>query len=179
MGKKTFPAPDLRDKLYRGVWRLMNSTLYRAIPTPFFGPRRALLRLFGARIAATAKPYPGARVWAPRNLVMEADSCIADGVICYNVALISIGANATVSQRAHLCTPSHDHRDPAFPLVAAEIRVCRNAWIAAEVFLGPGVEVGETAVVGARAVVFHTVPPNAVVAGNPARVVGLRYQPNA
>ena len=57
------------------------------------------------------------------------------------------------------------------------IRIARNVWIGFEACVLPGVRIGEGAVVGARSVVTEDVPPGAVVAGNPARVV--RYQPPA
>ncbi len=60
---------------------------------------------------------------------------------------------------------------------AQPIRIARNVWIGFEACVLPGVRIGEGAVVGARSVVTEDVPPGAVVAGNPARVV--RYQPPA
>jgi acetyltransferase-like isoleucine patch superfamily enzyme len=54
---------------------------------------------------------------------------------------------------------------------ARPIRIDRNVWIGFEACVLPGVRIGEGAVVGARAVVTEDVPPGAVVAGNPARVV--------
>ncbi|MGB8644167.1 MAG: acyltransferase [Anaerolineae bacterium] len=47
----------------------------------------------------------------------------------------------------------------------------RRAKIGANVTLLPGVTVGENALVGAGAVVVNDVPDNAVVVGNPARVI--------
>ena len=44
-----------------------------------------------------------------------------------------------------------------------------DAWVAADAFVGPGVRVGEGAVVGARSAVFRDVPAWTVVAGAPAR----------
>lgn len=171
---RPYPAPDLRDKFRRMLWNFVNATFYRMLPTPFFAPRRAILRLFGARIALGALPYPGAKIWAPWNLVMEQNSCIADGVNCYSVATIIIGKGSTVSQGAYLCTPSHDFRQPDFPLVAAEIHIGAGSWVSTEAFIGPGVRVGELAVVGARTVVSKSVPQSAIVVGNPARIVGWR-----
>ncbi len=65
-------------------------------------------------------------------------SCLADGVDCYCVAKITIGANTTVSQYSYLCTASHDYTDPAMPLLAAPIVIGENAWITADVFVGRG-----------------------------------------
>jgi acetyltransferase-like isoleucine patch superfamily enzyme len=53
------------------------------------------------------------------------------------------------------------------------IRVKENASIGAGATILPGVTIGENAIVGAGSVVTKDVPDNAIVAGNPARV--LRY----
>jgi putative colanic acid biosynthesis acetyltransferase WcaF len=138
------------------------------------GWRRFLLRSFGARVASTAIPYAGARIWAPWNLTMEPGSCVSDHVDCYCVAPIKIGAHATVSQYSYLCSASHDYRDPTMPLVIAPIVIEPEAWVAAAVFVGPGVVVGEGAVVGARSTVLHDVAPWTVVAGSPPIVRSRR-----
>lgn len=162
------------NQLARIVWGVVRVSLYRLSPVPMHGFRRFLLRRFGARIESGAHPYPKAKVWAPWNLIMERDACLADGVDCYNVALVKLGPGAVVSQRAFLCTASHDFRDVGFPLTAAPIEVGQGAWVAAESFVGPGVSIGDYAVVGARAVVMQSVDDDVVVAGNPAVAVGAR-----
>jgi putative colanic acid biosynthesis acetyltransferase WcaF len=101
-------------------------------------------------------------------------SCLAPGVDCYCVDRITLGPRTIVSQRATLCSATHDHNDPLFPLVTAPIVIEADAWIAAEAFIGPGVTVGEGAVVGARAVVMRDVAEWIVVAGNPARKISER-----
>ena len=80
----------------------------------------------------------------------------------------------TISQRAHLCAGTHDHTDPALPLLKTPIIVGDQAWICADSFVGPGVSIGEGAVVGARAVAVKNVDPWLVVVGNPARPVSKR-----
>jgi len=57
------------------------------------------------------------------------------------------------------------------PVITAPIRIERRAWVAADTFVGPGVTIGEGAVVGARASVFRDVDPWTVVGGNPARIL--------
>ena len=101
---------------------------------------------------------------------------MADGVDCYNVAPVTLGARALVSQRSFLCSATHDYHRREFPLVAREIVIEAGAWVAAEAFIGPGVTVGAGAVVGARACVTRDVAPWTVVAGNPARVVKQRQR---
>jgi putative colanic acid biosynthesis acetyltransferase WcaF len=54
-------------------------------------------------------------------------------------------------------------------LTGAPIVIGDGAWIAAEAFVGPGVRIGERAVVLARSVIVKNVASNAVMGGNPAR----------
>ncbi len=52
--------------------------------------------------------------------------------------------------------------------------VRRHASIGAGATIGPGVTIGQNALIGAGSVVTKDVPDDAIVAGNPARVVGMR-----
>jgi putative colanic acid biosynthesis acetyltransferase WcaF len=148
--------------------------LYRPSPKVLHGWRRLLLRLFGARIGINAHPYPSAKIWAPWNLEMGDHSCLSEKVDCYSVDFIRLGPHAIVSQYSFLCTASHDYNDPTMPLITAPIIVEAGAWVAADVFIGPGVRIGEGAVVGARSTVFRNVQPWMVVAGNPLKVIRRR-----
>lgn len=87
---------------------------------------------------------------------------------------MKIGAQATISQGAHLCAGTHDYRRADMPLLKPPIEIGRAAWICADAFIGPGVSVGEFAIVGARAVVMKNVEVGLIVLGNPMRVVGER-----
>lgn len=165
----------MNDKLYRTIWEITRLFLFRPFSGQLFRPWRAfILRLFGAQIATGAHIYASARIRSPRKLSMYPHSCLAEGVICYNVAHVCIGAHATVSQRAHLCTASHDIRQRSHPTISAPIVIRNSAWVAAEAFIGMGVTVGEEAVVGARAAVFRDVPARTVVGGNPAIIISTR-----
>lgn len=156
------------NKAARALWTIVWLLLYRPSPKVFHGWRRFLLRSFGARIGKKVHPYPSARVWAPWNLEMADHSCLSHYVDCYSVEKIRIGAHATVSQYSYLCTASHDIADPNMRLVTAPISIGDGAWVTADVFIGPGVTIGEGAVVGARSSIFRDVAPWTVVAGNPA-----------
>jgi putative colanic acid biosynthesis acetyltransferase WcaF len=166
--------PSPMDKLRRAVWIVVWLFIFQLVPTPFFSVRCMILRMFGATIARGARPYPRARIWAPWNLEMRPRSCLANGVNCYNVARVTVLENCTVSQRAFLCTASHDLSDREFQLIGAPIVIGPTAWVCAEAFIGPGVSIGESAVVGARAVVTRSVPTAGVVVGNPARMISMR-----
>jgi putative colanic acid biosynthesis acetyltransferase WcaF len=168
--------PSIWNKLGRLAWSITQATLFRWSPVPMHGLRCSLLRLFGARISRSVHIYPTSVIWAPWNLEMAKGSCLGPRVICYSVARVKLGSGALVSQGAHLCSATHDHRDPAFPLVTGVIEIGDGAWVAAEAFIGPGVCVGPRAVIGARAVAMRDVAAGLVAVGNPAQIVGERNQ---
>lgn len=158
-------------RLGRAVWGAVQGTLFRWSPRPFFGWRRFLLGLFGARLHPKARVYPRARIWAPWNLEMDAFATLADDVDCYSVERTRIGRRATISQYSYLCGATHDFEDPHRPLVPMPITVGPRAWIAADVFVGPGVTIGEGTVVGARSSVFGDLPAWTVCVGSPAKPI--------
>jgi acetyltransferase-like isoleucine patch superfamily enzyme len=61
------------------------------------------------------------------------------------------------------------------PDTKGDVIIGNDVWIAAEAVIMSGVTINDGAVIGARAVVTKDVPPYAVIAGNPARVVKKRF----
>ena len=92
----------------------------------------------------------------------------------YTLSDITLGSHAVISQRSYLCTGSHDHTQPTFDIYAKPIVVGDQAWLATDVFVAPGVEIGAGTVVGARSSVFESLPPGMIAMGSPARVVRSR-----
>jgi acetyltransferase-like isoleucine patch superfamily enzyme/dTDP-4-dehydrorhamnose 3,5-epimerase-like enzyme len=78
---------------------------------------------------------------------------------------VLIGPNATFVSDRH-------PRAGNAPDAVQGTRVCRGASIGAAATILPGMTIGQNALVGAGAVVTRSVPPNAVVVGNPARIRG-------
>ncbi len=102
---------------------------------------------------------------------------VGRNVTLYNLATITLEYGANISQNCHLCAGTHDFNRWSMPLVCQPIIIGRNAWIAADVFVGPGVTVGELCVIGARAVVVKDLPANMICAGNPCRAIKPRTPP--
>jgi putative colanic acid biosynthesis acetyltransferase WcaF len=165
---------SLRNRVARAVWGVVWVLLFLPSLRPMHGWRRWLLRRFGARIGEGVRVYSSARIWAPWNLVMGDFSVLGDQVDCYSVDRIEIGAHSIVSQYSFLCTATHDVDQADFPLVTAPIHIGSRVWVAADSFIGPGVTVGEGAVVGARSSVFKDVEPWSVVGGTPAKLIRHR-----
>ena len=168
------PSFSRGHRVFRAAWNVVWLLLAAWTPAPLHRWRVWLLNRFGAQIHPDAHVYGSARVWYPPNLVMAEDSCLGPGVNCYCMALIRLEQGAIVSQGTHLCAGMHDIEDPEFQLVVKPIVIGTHAWIAAEAFIGPGVTVGEGAVLGARSVLFKNAEPNGVYAGNPAQLIKQR-----
>ncbi|MCC6426179.1 MAG: putative colanic acid biosynthesis acetyltransferase [Phycisphaerales bacterium] len=179
----TNPIPEgasphsLTNRLARVAWGVVYVLIFRPSPRPLHFWRNWVLRAFGARLHPSSRVYPRARVWLPANLHMGAGATLADDVDCYNVRPIRIGEYTTVSQYSYLCGATHDHEDPGLPLVPKPITIGARAWIAADVFVSPGVTIGDGTVVGARSSVFRDLPPWVVAVGNPAKAIKPRVLP--
>lgn len=161
------------EQLQRIAWALGRWLLVLS-PRPCFAWRRAVLRLFGARIGAHVNVYPSCRIYMPWNLAVGEWSALGEDVLVYNLGKVVIGRRVTVSYRAHLCAGTHDFNHPTLPLLKPPVTLEDDAWLGTDAFVGPGVTVGAGAIVGARAVVVRSVAPRDIVAGNPARIVGTR-----
>lgn len=166
---------SLANKMRRVVWNVVWFFLFRPLGTKFFRYWRiGILKLFGADIDWTAEVYASADVWAPWLLTMEAGACIGPHVIVYNQARVSLGRDAVISQYAYLCTAGHkpmELNNAQSGLIVAPITIGRKAWVGTRAFIGMGIEVGESAVIGACACVFKDVAEQTVVGGNPAKVL--------
>lgn len=157
----------------------MQATLFRWSPEKLHAWRAGLLRVFGADIPEPGRVvvFPTARIHFPWRLRLEPRAMIGREVIVYNLAPITLRRGANVSQRCHLCAGTHDYRRWDLPLVAKPIVIGENVWVAADVFVGPGVTIGELAVVGARSVVVRDLPPRMVCVGHPCRPLHERPEP--
>jgi putative colanic acid biosynthesis acetyltransferase WcaF len=162
------PAFSRGNKLRRLIWNIFYALFFRFSPRPFFAWRAFLLRTFGAKLGPNCKFYPKSKVWAPWNLDCADLVAVADGAEIYNPAPIRFGSHAIVSQEAYICGATHDFDDPAFPLLAFAMTIGAHAWVCARASVGPGVNLGEGAVLGLGAVASRDLDPWTVYAGVPA-----------
>jgi acetyltransferase-like isoleucine patch superfamily enzyme len=97
------------------------------------------------------------------------------GVHLVAFAGIRIGAGTMIGEYASIRDANHRYhqdcelRDAAHD--ARPVTIGKNVWIGRGAIVLPGVEIGDRAVVGANAVVTHSVAPGVVVAGVPARPI--------
>jgi putative colanic acid biosynthesis acetyltransferase WcaF len=164
-------------QLRRLAWALVQGTLYRYSFHTSHNWRAFLLRAFGAQVGARCTIRRTSRVYYPWKLKMGALACLGDDVTVYNLGPVTLGERATVSQEAYLCAGTHDYTKLTMPLLTPPIELKADSWVCARAFIGPGVTVGEGAIVGAAAVAMKDVRDWTIVAGNPAQYSKDRPRP--
>ena len=171
---KGAPSFSLAHRLIRVIWGIVWTLLASWTPAPMHRWRIFLLNLFGASVHPSAHIYSSVKIWYPANLVMQEHACLAPRVTCYNMNIIQIGKNAIVSQDVTLCGGTHDITDPRFQLITKPIFIGEGAWVAANAFVGPGVNIAAGSVVGACGVVFKDTLEKGIYIGNPAQLIKMR-----
>lgn len=166
---------SVSNKIVRLIWNLCYWIFFRPFGLIVFRLwRNVVLRIFGAELAPSVNIYASVKIWAPWNLEMGDYSSLGPNVDCYNQGKITIGANTTISQKTYLCASSHDITDTKHALILKPIIIEDQVWVAADAFIGPGVSIGQGAVVAARSAVFKDVEPWTVVGSNPAKFIKKR-----
>lgn len=174
---RRFQLPDQfrgRPAVVVQLWWLVQAILFHPSPQILYGWRCFLLRIFGAKIGRNVLIRPSVTITYPWKVSIGDYSWIGDEVVLYSLSEITIGNHAVISQRSYLCAASHDYTHPTFDMLAGPIQVCDQAWIAADVFVAPGVTIQEGCLVGARSSVFHDLPAGMICFGNPAAPVKPR-----
>lgn len=133
----------------------------------------------GTRVWAFAHVLPGARIGRECNVCdgvfVEGDVIVGDrttikcGVQLWNG--VRLGSDVFVGPNATF-TNDIFPRSRQYPERFLETVVEDGASIGANATILPGVRIGSGAMIGAGAVITRSVPPNAIVVGNPARIVG-------
>jgi len=163
-----------REKLGRALWMLVGRTIFRVTFHNWYGIRRQILRMFGAHIGSNVAIRPTVHVEVPWMIHIDDGATIGDYAIIYSLGPIRIGSRSIISQYAHLCAGTHDYADHTFRLIRSPITIGEDVWIGADSFVGPGVKIGDLAVLGARSSAYKDLESARIHVGNPARNVKAR-----
>ena len=91
-----------------------------------------------------------------------------------DVVEVEIGPRTQIGPAVQIYAADHP-RDPELRMAGLElgrpVRIGRNVWIGIHCIIMRGVTIGDNSVVAAGSVVTKSVPPNTLVAGNPAAPV--------
>lgn len=96
---------------------------------------------------------------------------------------IYIGNYVGIGPDVKIWSSNHIYKDPHTPwrYQGSELKpvhIGNDVWIAAGSIIKPGISIGDGAIIGAGTVLSKSIPPYAIVSGNPGRVVGWRLQPD-
>ncbi len=164
------PGPSWR----RVLWYVASVVFFES-PWPWpRGWKRGLLRLFGAAIGERAVIKPSVKIKFPWNLSVGNFCWIGEHAWIDNLAPVTLGDHAVVSQDVYLVTGNHDMNSPGFDLMLAPIELKQGAWAAARSVVCPGVVLGECAVLTAGSVASKSLDAWGVYSGNPATFVRTR-----
>ncbi|VEN72806.1 Acetyltransferase [Candidatus Desulfarcum epimagneticum] len=149
------------------------------------------VRLFGApiemgacaNVIATPDQKVRLSVWPEKKGmggIRIGDYClICPGVRIGSAMEIVIGDNCMIAGNAYIADSDwHDIHNRISAGRPRPVDIGDNVWIGDGAIVCKGVSIGANSVIGAGSVVTHSVPPNAVAAGNPAKVV-RKFDPNA
>jgi len=164
----------ISEYVVRGLWVIVQSTLWKLLWRKFYWQRAIVLKLFGADVPTKCQLFGSSWIERPHDLKIGEYSSIGPRVHLYNLGHLEIGSHTILSQDVYVCGGTHNFLDATMPLIKKDVKIGSGVWICAGAFIGPGVIIGDGAVIGARAVVTKDVEPWTVVAGNPARFIKKR-----
>jgi acetyltransferase-like isoleucine patch superfamily enzyme len=121
----------------------------------------------GARINGRAEIRPG-------RIAIGANTIVGHDAILDGRGGLTLGRSVNLASEVAIWTADHDPQAADFAMRAAPVHVGDRAWLSFRSTILPGTTIGEGAIVAAGAVVTKDVPPYAIVAGTPAKVIGER-----
>jgi acetyltransferase-like isoleucine patch superfamily enzyme len=153
--------------------------IFRGLPGyPGLAIRYVCVKRLAAECGDNVAIYPG--VYLSDLDGLRLGSNIKIGEMCFIGAAggVVIESDVSLAHGSTVLTEEHDYTRPGplrdTPLVFAPVTIRRGVWIGAGVKVTAGVEIGEGSAVGAGAVVTRDIPPGAIAAGVPARVLKAR-----
>ncbi len=144
------------------------------------GPGRVV---FGANVNAWAHKEPNVLItYGPDVVIQIGDNTRLNGAGLMAARGITVGRDCILGSAVIIDTDFHsldlDRRtNPKAKVLSAPVVIGNNVWLAGQTAVLKGVTIGDNSIVGFRGVVTGDVPPNVIVAGNPARVVKHLEQP--
>jgi putative colanic acid biosynthesis acetyltransferase WcaF len=156
------------------LWFYLGAPLVQTSLLPISAFKVGLLRLFGATVGHGVRIKPGVKVKFPWRLTVGAHTWLGENLWIDNLAPVTIGDHVCLSQGVYLCTGNHDWGKSTFDLRLGEIHIESGSWIGAKAILGPGVTVGEGAILSLGSVSTRSLDPWTIYSGNPAQPVKKR-----
>lgn len=154
--------------IYEYVWATLISSL------PSHTLRYFYIKLLNPSVRPSSTILMNVRFKGVKNITFDQNQVINQHATLDGRGGLVIGKNVDIAERAVIWSMSHDPNSDSHTTIKLKTIISDYAWIGADSIVLAGVCVGEGAVVGAGSVVTRDVAPLSIVAGNPAKVIGMR-----
>ena len=155
-----------------GFWLLSNSFIMW-IPCSLL--RQLWLKIFFKKIGTGSFFFRNVEILFPENISIG-DNCNVNKKVLLDgrVGKIIIGNNVDIAQETNIWTLEHNINDNQHSTTGGDVIIEDYVWIASRVTILPGVRIGSGSIVACNAVVTKDVEPMSIVAGIPAKKIGIR-----
>lgn len=157
-----------------GVNWLLTNSIIPHLPSQTF--RNLGMRMMGVNMSKNVKFFSGFSVRSPKKLKIEDGVSIGPKVLLDARCGITIRKSAVIAYDAVIWSLNHDYNDEHFCGKGAPVEIGEYAWICSRAIILPGITIGKGSVIASGAIVTKNVPPYAIVAGVPAKVIGHREE---
>lgn len=174
LSKFSNPEYNPGNPLKRGLWYFFN-VLFLINPwNPFSGLKKAVLRLFGAKIGKGVVIKPNVNIKYPWFLEIGDNAWIGEGVWIDNLGKVVVSKNVCISQGALLLCGNHDYKKTGFDLIVGDIFLQEGVWIGAKSVVTGGVNCASHSILAAGSVTSKNLDAYIIYRGNPAVAVRKR-----
>ena len=149
------------------LWYFVNLSFFKS-SFPFYGTKRFLLRMFGAKVGTQVVIKPHVSIKYPWKLELGNYVWIGEHVWIDNLELITIKDNACVSQGAMLLCGNHNYKKSTFDLMVGKICIEEGAWVGAKSVVCPGVTLHSHALLTVGSIAIQSLDAYGIYQGNPA-----------
>ncbi len=153
---------------------LERCTIYNTSPLSLDERKDALSKIVGYKVGDLVKVIPPFHCDLGFNIKLGNNVLINYGCMLQDCGEIVIGDNVMIGPGVKIVTAKHPYeaekrRD--WSVTCSPIEIKEDVWIGAGAIILSGVTIGARSIVGAGSVVTKDVPPDTIVAGNPAKII--------
>lgn len=170
--------------LINGIKQFINNTVNSLIlwladlvtierPRYLLGPKLVLLKLIGVKLRGRVFIDRGFRCFIPHNILIEKNVSMGHDNHIWAFYPVKIGRFTQTAKDLLIISGSHDVSSFG-GLANQEVDIGAGCWIGARVTILGGSKIGKGCVVGACSMVKGEFPDWSIIAGTPARIIGLR-----
>lgn len=164
--------PMVKKRYYlSGAWMFVTEIIMKI---PCYLVRHAWLHLFLKSMGTGNAIKRHVEIRIPRRIVIGNNNTINHNVLLDGRGGLTIGNNVDIAQDVYIWTEQHDYNSDDYAGITKPVVIEDYVWIASRATVLPGVTIHRGAVVACGAIVTKDVPPMAIVAGIPAKIIGYR-----